>query len=124
MKPVRAADVMGAQPVDWRGRRTPAVRLALDERDRYLIEAARFYPNVSDREIARLLRAALKIYRGGRWRRDASEALCPVQYEGKLTAVLWMLLKCRDAPPPSERTIRQVLGLAALGHHADERLQN
>ena len=33
---------------------------ALDERDRYLIEAARFYPGASDREAARQLRSALR----------------------------------------------------------------
>ena len=69
--------------------------LAIDERDRLLIEAARFYPGASDREIARLLRGALSRYRGGRWRRDRAEALCPVQHRGKLMQTLWCLLKVR-----------------------------
>jgi hypothetical protein len=91
-----------------RGRRTPATLLALDERDRCLIEAACHFPGFSDREIARRLRSLLLIYRQGAWRRDRVDALCPPRHAGRLEAVLWMLLKVRDAIP-SERTIRAVL---------------
>ena len=73
-------------------------QLLQDERDRYLIEAARFYPG-SDREMPRRLRAALSIYRDGRWRRDRSEALCPPRLAGRLDALLWMILKVRDHVP-------------------------
>jgi hypothetical protein len=83
--------------------------LLLDERDRYLVEAARCYPGCSDREIARRLHVALSRYRDGRWRRDQSELTCPSQHAGKLTAVLWMLLRVRDHVP-SEVTIRRALG--------------
>jgi hypothetical protein len=109
MKPLRPTDLTHAEPVDGRGRGTPATRLLIDERDALLIEAAKFYPGASDREIARQIRIAVSRYRDGRWRRDSSEATCPVQHRGKLTAVLWAILKVRDAPPPSVRTITAVL---------------
>jgi hypothetical protein len=82
--------------------------LLLDERGRFLVEAARFYPGCSDREIARRLHVALSRYRDGRWRRDRSELTCPSQHAGKLTAVLWMLLKTHDHTP-SQATIRRAL---------------
>jgi hypothetical protein len=91
-----------------RGHRTPRLLLQLDERDRYLREAARHFSGLSQRETARLLRSRLSVYRDGRWRRDRSELTCPVQHRGKLTAVLWSLLKTRDSLP-SERLIRFVL---------------
>lgn len=97
-----------AVPVDGRGRRTPATLLRLDERDSLLREAAQFYLGASDREIARRLRSSLSLYRGGRWRRDRSEALCPPRYAGKVAAALWRLLKVHDAIP-SEMTIRRAL---------------
>jgi hypothetical protein len=93
---------------DGRGRRTPRVRLALDERNALLIEAAQFFPGCSDREVARLIRTALLRFQLGSWRRDRSEALCPPRHAGRLDAVLWCLLKIRDAIP-SERLIRLVL---------------
>jgi hypothetical protein len=43
--------------------------LLISERDRLIIEAARFYPGCRDREIARRLRFALSTYRNGRWPR-------------------------------------------------------
>ena len=95
--------------LDGRGRRTPATLLVLDERDKLLIEAAKFFPGASDREVARRLRIALSSYCGGRWQRDRSKATCPAQHAGKLTATLWMILKVRDHIP-SEMTIRRALG--------------
>jgi hypothetical protein len=83
--------------------------LAIDERDRYLIEAARFYPGVSQRETAHRLRTALSTYRDGRWRRDRSELTCPPRHRGRLDELLWMLCKVHDHVP-SERTIRRALG--------------
>jgi hypothetical protein len=111
MRPLRHSAFADAAPLDGRGHRTPATLLVLDERDKFLVEAARFYPGTSDREIARQLRSALSRYREGRWRRDRSEALCPVRHAGTITAVLWMILKVRDHVP-SERLIRMVLARA------------
>lgn len=84
------------------------MRLVLDERGKLLVEAARFYPGLSNREAARQLHTALSRYRDGRWRRDCSEALCPPQHRGKLIATLWMILKTRDVLV-AERTIRRAL---------------
>jgi hypothetical protein len=85
--------------------------LLIDERNALLIEAARFYPGVSDREIARRLRRALAIYRAGRWQRDRSEATCPPQHRGKLVQVMWLVLKTIDHVP-SERTVTSQLARA------------
>jgi hypothetical protein len=109
MKPDRPLAFADAVPVDGRGRRTNHTLLLIKARDALLIEAAKFYPGMSNREIARRLRIALSTYRAGRWRRDRAEALCPMQHKGKLTAVLWMVLKVRDHVP-SEMTIRRALG--------------
>jgi hypothetical protein len=95
-------------PLDRRGKRTPRVLLELDERNAYLVEAARHFPGASDREVARRLRIALLRYREGAWRRDRSEALCPERHRGKLAAVLWCVLRVADRVP-SERLIRLVL---------------
>jgi len=70
-----------------RGKRTPATLLALDERDRYLIEAARHFPGASGREISRRLRIALLRYREGAWRRTRVEALCPPRHAGRVVPV-------------------------------------
>jgi hypothetical protein len=102
-----------AVPVDGRGRRTPQTQLLIDERDKLLTEAARFFPGASDRQIARRLRIALMRYRNGRWRRDGSEATCAVQHCGKLMQMLWCLLKTRDAIP-GERTISAVLSRTSI----------
>ena len=107
MKPHRPSVFADAVPVDGRGHRSWNTKLLIDERDRYLIEAAKFYPGCRDREVARRLRSALAIYRAGRWRRDCSEALCP-HAAGTVTAALWRLLKVCDAVP-SDRLIRGVL---------------
>ena len=93
--------------VGGRGRRSPRLLLELDERDRYLIEAAKFFPGLSDRETARLLRSRLQIYQQGRWRRSRSEIWCPHPAD-RVEAVLWALLRVRDAIP-SERTIRAAI---------------
>jgi hypothetical protein len=94
--------------VDLRGRRLPETLDAIHRRDALLIEAGRFYAGVSGREAARLIRVALLRYRGGRWRRERTELTCPAQHAGKLTALLWRLLRTRDAVP-SEGLIRAVL---------------
>ena len=51
---------------------------------------------------------ALSTYRDGRWRRDRSELRCPPHHVGKLTEVLYLLLRTRDVLV-SERTIRMIL---------------
>jgi hypothetical protein len=53
---------------ELRGRRTPATLLLISERNKLLLEAAKFYAGASDREIARQLRIALLRYREGRFR--------------------------------------------------------
>ena len=64
MRPWRVGDWVDAEPLDRRGRRSPKVLLELDERNAYLIEAARHFTG-SDREIARRLRSRLLIYQQG-----------------------------------------------------------
>ena len=102
MKPIRHPLVVGP------GHRTPQTMLLLDERGKLLVEAARFFPGCSDREIARRLHGALSTYRNGRWRRDRTEALCPMQHRGKLLQIMWMILKVHDHLPPT-MTIRRAL---------------
>lgn len=102
MKPLRHPLAPGP------GHRTPQTLLLLDERDKLLIEATQFYPGLSDRETARLLRAALVQYRNGRWRRDRAELTCPPQYRSKLASIFYLILRTRDLVP-SEATIRATL---------------
>jgi hypothetical protein len=108
MKPLRSSAFADAMPLDGRGRRSPATMLAIDERDHFLRAAAAHFPACSDREVARRLRIALLRYQTGAWRRDRVENLCPPQHAGKLTAVLWMILRVKDYTP-SEATIRRAL---------------
>jgi hypothetical protein len=107
MKPVRPSTFADAFPIGA-GHPTPAEMLSRDERDRYLREAATFYPGCGDREIARQLRKALLTYRARAWRRDQNEALCPVRYRGTLKQALWCLLKSRDRVP-GDRAARAAL---------------
>jgi hypothetical protein len=104
MKPLRHPLVAGP------GQRTPRTLLMLDERDALLVEAARQFPGLSHREIARRLRLALVTYANGRWQRSRADVECPHAAD-KLTSVLWRLLRARDAIP-SERLIRMVLSKA------------
>ena len=60
---------------------------AESERDALLVEAARFYPGASDREIARRLRIALLPllnYQTGRWPRTRVELRCPHDAESAM----------------------------------------
>jgi hypothetical protein len=102
VKPVRHPLVPGP------GVRTRQTELLISEREKLLVEAARFYPGLSDREIAKRLQDALLIYRNGRWQRDGIEQTCPAQHRGKLVQVMWMILKTIDAIP-GDRTIRGAL---------------
>jgi hypothetical protein len=90
-----------------RGKRTPQTLLLLDERDKFVVEARKFYVGLSDREVARRLRFRLSVYRDGRWRRTRSELWCPHPAD-RIEATLWKLLRARDAIP-STRTIRAAL---------------
>lgn len=89
--------------IDGRGKRTPRTLLEIDERDAYLMEAAKFYPGCSDCEIAGRLRSALMTYHNERWRRDRIEGTCPAQHRGKLVQTLCCLLKVRDRAPSEMR---------------------
>jgi hypothetical protein len=94
-----------------RGHRTPQTLLLIDERDALLrTAAARFCIGMSDREAARYLRTALLRYQTGAWRRERVETTCPPRHAGKLTAVLWTILKTRDHVP-SSATIRRALAI-------------
>lgn len=95
------------------GCRTPQTLLLIDERDALLREVARFFPGCSDREIARRLHIALLRYRDGRWQRERADLTCPKAHAGRLTAVLWAILKTRDYVP-SERLIRAALSGAEV----------
>jgi hypothetical protein len=111
MRSVRTTDLANGVPVDGRGRRSNETYLRLDERDALLIEIARrFYPGLSHLEAAHRLRSRLLIYRNGRWQRTCTELRSPHPAE-KLDALLWSLLKSRDAIP-AVRSIRAVLARA------------
>jgi len=95
--------------VDGRGQRSPRTVLMLTVRDYLLCEACRrHFPGLSQREAARLIRIALIRYRQGRFRRERTCDACPACHAGKLTGVLWLLLKIRDAIP-SEMTVRRAI---------------
>lgn len=113
MKPQRPSAFADAVPVDGRGRRSPQTRLLIDERDRLLIEAVKFYSGLSQREAARHLHTVLTRYQTGRWRRSRVDLTCPHD-AGRLDAVLWMILRTRDHVP-RERTIRAALSRSSPG---------
>jgi hypothetical protein len=69
--PVQRIGLTHAVPVDGRGHRTNRTLLLIRARDVLLTESARFFPAGSDRETARQLLDALKIYAAGRWQRVA-----------------------------------------------------
>jgi hypothetical protein len=108
VKAVRTIEITQAVPLDGRGRRTRQTELTISERNRYLREAAQFFPGLSHRETAHRVHTAIATYQSGRWRRDCTEATCPVQHNGGLVQVMWMLLKVRDATPSME-AIRKLL---------------
>jgi hypothetical protein len=81
-----------------RGKRSPAFLLRQDERDRYLIERRiTFLVSV----IGRLLDGS-ELHWCATGRRTTIEALCPLRHAGRLDAVLWMLLKVRQAIPSDQ----------------------
>jgi hypothetical protein len=113
MRPHRASAFADAAPVDGRGRRSNHTLLLIKARDALLAEGARFFPASSDRETARQLRVALLRYRNGRWRRDCTEATCPVQHAGTYRSLLWLILKLHDYVP-CDKTVRTALARASL----------
>jgi hypothetical protein len=91
------------------GHRSADTLLRLDERDRYLREAAsRFCIGMSDRQASEFLRMKLTRYRSGAWRRHQAENLMPPKLAGRIEASCWRILKCRDAIP-GDRLVRDVL---------------
>jgi hypothetical protein len=107
MRPLRHPVVFGAA-----GQRTPATLLAIDERNRWLAEAAAlFMPDQSSRATARRLHVALARYRQGPWRRHRVEDQCPARLRGRIEQYLWLVLRARDAIP-SESTVRAAIDAA------------
>ena len=87
--------------------------LALDERDALLVEARRFFPAASDREVAHRIRIAMLRYQTTGWQCEQTEARCPPRLAGRLDALSWAILKINDFVP-SERLIRAVLARSSI----------
>jgi hypothetical protein len=100
--------------------RTPRVLLALDERSRWLREAAdRFFPGASHDEQARRLYRAINDYAASPWLRECGLLHCPKRHKGRVQEFCWMILKARDAVP-ARRTIRGILdGRATRGQKVE-----
>jgi hypothetical protein len=111
MKPVRATAFEDAAPADYRGKRYDHTLLLIRARDILLMEAARYFPAASDRESARQLLDALKIYSNGRWQRDSVREACPPQYAGTYRLLFWAILKLHDHLP-CDRVIRAAVARA------------
>jgi hypothetical protein len=103
--PVQRIGLTHAVPVDGRGHRTNHTLLLIRARDVLLTECARFFPAGSDRETARQLLDALKLYAAGRWQRDSACEACPPQYAGTYRLLFWAILKLHDHLP-CDRVIR------------------
>jgi hypothetical protein len=112
MKPLRAFDLMDAEPLDRRGHRLPSTLDAIASRNALLIEASGFFSG-SDREIARQLRHRLMTYSQGRWRRSRADPANP-HAPDTIAAMLWAILKVADRVP-SVRSIRRTLADAIHG---------
>ena len=91
------------------GQRSPRKLLMLDERTAFLREAAKFFPDASDREIADTIHAELGRYRASAWQHERAQLTCPRRHAGRIRAFYWLLLKTVDAVP-GERTIRRAIG--------------
>ena len=92
------------------GIRSRQTSLSISERDQFLRQARdRFCIGMSHRRAAEMLHHRLVRFRDGAWRRYRSEALCPPKLAGRIEALFWCALKCRDAIP-AEETIRKVIG--------------
>jgi hypothetical protein len=98
-----------AAPIDGRGRRTNHTLLLIRAREILLMEAARHFPAASDRETARQLLDALKIYAAGRWQRD-SAARCPPQY-ADYRLLFFAILRLHDHIP-CDRVVRTAVARA------------
>ncbi|MET4244604.1 hypothetical protein [Bradyrhizobium sp. RT10b] len=105
MRPYRP----GAFPIGA-GHRTPATLLLIDERDRYLREAAaRYCIGMSNHQAADFLRGKLIRYRAAAWQREYAADRCPTRHRDKLTEILWLILKTTFDAIPSDRTVRAAL---------------
>jgi hypothetical protein len=94
--------------VDYRGKRHDHTLRLIRARELLLMEAARYFPAASDRESARQLLDALKIYAAGRWQRDRAREAClppPKEYAGTYRLLFWALLKLHDHLP-CDRIVR------------------
>jgi hypothetical protein len=111
MRPHRPSIFADAAPVDYRGKRHNHTLRLIRARDLLLMEAARYFPSDSDRETARRLLDALKIYAAGRWQRDAPLARCPPQYAGTYRLLFWAIFKLHDHLP-CDRVVRAAVARA------------
>ena len=111
MKQVLPPDLTNAGPADYRGKRYDHTLRLIRARDLLLTEAAGYFPSDSDRETARQLLDALKIYAAGRWQRDSASEACPPQYAGTYRLFFWAILKLHDRVP-CDRVIRAAVARA------------
>jgi hypothetical protein len=72
------------------------------------LAAERHFSGLSHRQAAEAMGAKLTRYREGGWRRDRAEDLCPARHHGRIEALLFEVLRVRDANV-SARTIRKAL---------------
>lgn len=106
MKPLDHHALADAVPARGPGVRLPETLARIKQCDAVLREMRLCdYAGPSGREAARQIRAALKLYRDGRWRRDRVRE-CPPDPS---TARRWRYLKLRDAIP-SFAKVRKVIG--------------
>ena len=110
MKQVFPPNLTKAEPADYRGKRYDHTLRLIRARDILLMEASRCFPSGSDRETARKLLDALKVYRNGRWDRDRA-APCPPQYAGTYRLLFRALLTLHDHIP-SDRVVRTAVARA------------
>jgi hypothetical protein len=114
MKPRRPTAFDDAAPADFRGKRHNHTLRLIRAREILLMEAARYFPSDSDRETARQLLDALKIYAAGRWQRDRAREAClppPKEYADTYRLLFWALLKLHDHVP-GDRVVRTAVARA------------
>lgn len=108
-EPRGAATAGAGEAVRGRGRRLPATVARLAERDRLLQGArARFWPDLSEREAAREIAAAIRRYASTAWWRERVLDTVPARHAGRPAELWWRLLKVHDHPPSPE-TVRRAI---------------
>jgi hypothetical protein len=91
------------------GHRLPMTLLRLRVRDLFLQLAAEAHcTGMTNSAAAAWLHRKIARYRECAWIRHRAEDECPPKLAGRVEALLWCVLKCRDRVP-SERLIRLVL---------------